>query len=58
MLPSECSEEKDPHIMTIMIEVNRQLYMDEATGEKKDTFPMLEDHLRRTLEKLRMVSPY
>ncbi|HNR14727.1 MAG TPA: N-formylglutamate amidohydrolase [Thermodesulfobacteriota bacterium] len=58
MLPLECSEEKDPHIMTIMIEVNRQLYMDEATGEKKDTFPMLEDHLRRTLEKLRMVSPY
>jgi len=29
---------KDRRVVSIMIEVNRKLYMDEMTGTKKDTF--------------------
>jgi N-formylglutamate amidohydrolase len=36
---------KDRNVVSIMIEVNRSLYMDEMTGTKKDSFESVKKHI-------------
>ena len=36
---------KDHKVISIMIEINRSLYMDERTGEKKDTFESIKKEI-------------
>ncbi len=44
--------EKDTRLMSIMIEVNRSLYMDEETGAKKNSFGSIKMDLQRLLRSL------
>jgi N-formylglutamate deformylase len=43
---------KDRHVLSIMIEVNRSLYMDEMTGEKKDSFESIKKHIGTLLSSI------
>ena len=40
---------KDPSVMSVMIEVNRKLYMDGTTGEKLKRFNTVRDHIGKAL---------
>jgi len=40
---------KDNRVASIMIEVNRSLYMDESTGAKKDSFESVKMHIQTLL---------
>ena len=42
----------DPRVSSIMIEVNRKLYMDEATGEKSEGFERTKTNLTTCLERI------
>ena len=44
---------KDSRVMSIMVEVNRNLYMDEVAGTKKDTFRSIKKKIRTLLRSLR-----
>jgi N-formylglutamate deformylase len=51
---------KDQHVVSIMIEVNRSLYMDEVTGVKKDSFESIKKHigtLLSSIDKFQQSSP-
>ena len=41
---------KDARVQSVMIEVNRALYMDEKTGEKGDHFAQVQEQLSSVLE--------
>jgi len=40
---------KDPRVTSIMIEINRRLYMDETTGMKKNTFESIKKKMEKVL---------
>ena len=40
---------KDPDVMSVMIEVNRKLYMDVSTGEKLEGFDTVRDRIAKAL---------
>ncbi len=40
---------RDPSVMSVMIEVNRKLYMDGTTGEKLKRFNTVRDHIGKAL---------
>jgi len=42
---------KDRRVASIMIEVNRALYMDEGTGDKSDGFPVVQDLITGLISK-------
>jgi len=42
---------KDRRVASIMVEVNRVLYMDEGTGDKSDGFPVVQDLLTGLISK-------
>lgn len=48
---------RDARVKSIMIEVNRSLYMDEDTGEKTSGFEVVGEHLRGVLSALKSVRP-
>ena len=41
--------QKEPRVLSVMIELNRKLYMDEKTGEKSDRFENIKEILSETL---------
>lgn len=43
---------RNRHVSSIMIEVNKSLYMDEKTGEKTNNFPLVKQHLHDVLSLL------
>jgi N-formylglutamate amidohydrolase len=43
---------KDPRVSALMIEVNRRLYMDEETGERRSSFYEMQEVLRRVLSEV------
>ena len=43
---------KDRRVRSVMIEMNRALYMKEGTCEKNDFFPVLKEHLKEFQELL------
>ncbi len=40
---------REKRVKSIMIEINRELYMDEATGEKTDSFVEIKNNIRRLI---------
>ncbi|MFZ2448022.1 MAG: N-formylglutamate amidohydrolase [Syntrophobacteraceae bacterium] len=52
---------KNNRVISIMLEINRSLYMDERSGEKKDTIPVirgvLQDAINRIIERVQLWSP-
>ncbi|GAH06693.1 unnamed protein product, partial [marine sediment metagenome] len=42
----------DKRVISIMIEINRELYMNEATGEKNDSFVEIKSNLRRLINQI------
>ena len=40
---------KEHRVASIMIEINRSLYMDEKNGEKKDSFESIKEHIQTLL---------
>lgn len=44
--------QKDPRVVSIMIELNRSLYMDEASGNKNDGFNKVKNTIETVLEEL------
>lgn len=46
---------KDKRVLSLMIELNRGLYLKEGTNEKNSYFPTLRDHLREFEETIRCV---
>ena len=55
LIPSRFYEE-DKRVSGIMIEVNRSLFLDEATGNKSDQYEACREMLGRIVQKLRLVS--
>ena len=43
---------KEPSVLSIMIEVNRKLYMDEISGRKNSGFNVLKGHITKILNKI------
>jgi len=43
---------KDPRVQSVMIEVNRKLYMDETTGNKSDGFDQVQSDLKAITNKI------
>jgi N-formylglutamate deformylase len=43
---------KNPNVWSVMIEVNRKLYMDEKTGSKSSGFKSVKDRIRAILQEL------
>ena len=48
IIPTEFYQ-KDGRIMSIMIEINRSLYMDEELGTKKDSFESIKEEIKDVL---------
>ena len=46
--------QKDPRVLSIMIEINRNLYMNEKTGHKKDSFETIQHHIKNLLCAIKM----
>lgn len=44
--------QQDKRVMSIMIEINRKLYIDEATGDKLSSFPLIRSQLSSVLHQL------
>lgn len=44
--------QKDPRVLSIMVEVNRCLYMDEASGKKNDKFNCIKNTIETVFEEL------
>jgi N-formylglutamate deformylase len=42
----------DKRVSSIMIEVNRSLYMEEATGEKSKGFDLVREQIQEVLKKI------
>lgn len=55
LIPSRFYEE-DKRVSGIMIEVNRSLFMDEATGDRSDQYEACREMLGRIVQKIRLVS--
>ena len=53
MVPEPFYSQKDKRVHSLMIEVNRSLYMNEMTGEKQASFYEIQAILQRFLQKLR-----
>jgi N-formylglutamate amidohydrolase len=53
MVPEPFYSNKDKRVSSLMIEVNRSLYMNEKTGEKLASFQEIQAILQRFLQKLR-----
>ena len=47
--------EREPRVHALMIEVRRDLYMDEATGERSKAFEQVRERLTRLLAQLAAV---
>lgn len=43
---------REKHVKSIMIEINRELYMDEDTGEKNDSFVEIKSNIRRLINQI------
>ncbi len=43
---------QDARVSSIMIELNRSLYMDEATGEKLEAFAKIRSQIQRVLRRI------
>lgn len=43
---------QDRRVLSVMVEVNRRLYMDEATGERLPEFPAVKERVRILLERI------
>lgn len=50
LVPNPYYTEKSPNVQSIMIEVNRKLYMNEKTGKKLSSFDELRNVIRQFLE--------
>ena len=46
--------QKVPDVMSVMIEIRRDIYMDESTGEQSDEFPFIQEVVRRAVAALRI----
>ena len=53
LVPEPFYSLKDKRVHSLMIEVNRSLYMNERTGQKQATFHEIQSILQRFLQKLR-----
>ena len=53
MVPEPFYTQKDKRVQSLMIEVNRSLYMNEMTGEKKATFYKIQAILQRFLHQVK-----
>ena len=49
LVPNPHYMQKSETVKSIMIEVNRKLYMNEETGEKLDSFPVIQETIRNFL---------
>jgi N-formylglutamate deformylase len=47
--------QRDTSVMSIMVEVNRKLYMDESTGLKNSGIDSVKRHISSILNKIRMI---
>ncbi|MBP3812885.1 MAG: hypothetical protein J6E49_07245, partial [Acidaminococcaceae bacterium] len=52
MVPEPFYSAKDARVESLMIEVNRSLYMDEKSGRKKETFEEVKECVQGCLELL------
>lgn len=52
LVPEPYYDKKDMRVASIMIEINRSLYMDELTGEKKKEFKQIRTLLQEFLEEM------
>jgi N-formylglutamate amidohydrolase len=53
LVPMEFYEKKDHRVTSIMVEVNRSLYMDESAGTKTSTFDIIREQIRSLLSSIR-----
>ena len=51
LVPTEYYQ-NDSRVISIMIEINRSLYMDEKTGQKNNQFLLVQDHIKTLLKEI------